>query len=522
MAPLFALPILSHSVEHFDLTSGNTGQRDFAVCINPDLILKDPDMLNLLSDAGISAIWIATYFYGYWPYDVEKIARARKLVMKKGMKAFAITIPFGHPGDSLNAGDEQFPLISPSHWPRSTSIDGKLYAGTSVNELVNTENAKALKQVSTLGFGQCMMDDDFRIARLPGVIGGSFDNTTRNQFLKEGGYSENSWNTLLENIRERKLTPMVRNWIEGYCDQLTHSYQVQQKAFDGDLGFMVMYLGAEKAGIRLADFKNVSMRVGEAHFSDKSFATPRGWTNELFSVLFHRRFIKPEKAWSETTAFPANELSAAHMAAKLIISTIADVRHTLFMSGLEPIPETHWSTLSAAVKMQRSYHKRIAGHQPRGPFKHYWGEASRYIGRDNPFSLWLALGVPFEVIGNIGKNPDGWIFLTDEDYDHLSNNQDKQNWIVRAGVKHPNDNVVAVKEDLAELWKWRRAVIPALEGKQIPYIIDELPAVCAWYPDASCVLVWSLSTEPVSLRIQYGNQIISQHFQPLEAKLVMG
>jgi hypothetical protein len=60
--------------------------------------------------------------------------------------------------------------------------------------------------------------------------------------------------------------------------------------------------------------------------------------DELFSVLFHRRFADPQRCYSETTAFPADRLSAANMAAKLVISTLADVRHTMFMSGLTPFP----------------------------------------------------------------------------------------------------------------------------------------------------------------------------------------
>jgi hypothetical protein len=159
-------------------------------------------------------------------------------------------------------------------------------------------------------------------------------------------------------------------------EDLTGSFRAQQKAAAGNLGIMVMYLGAEKAGIRLKDYRRVPLRVGELMFDDRSFSPVKGKTDELFSVLFHRRFAAPESAWSETTAFPSDKLSAAHLAAKLVVSTVADVRHTLFMSGVTPFPKTYWPTLASEMQRQARFHARLAGHKPHGPFKHFWDEAA--------------------------------------------------------------------------------------------------------------------------------------------------
>ena len=176
---------------------------------------------------------------------------------------------------------------------------------------------------------------------------------------------------------------------------------------------MVMYYGAEKAGIRLTDYRDVPARVGELMFNDDEFDRLKGKTDELFGVLFHRRFFRPELAYSETTAYPANRLSARNMAAKLATSTISDVRNTMFMSGLTAFPRDHWRTLAPAMKRHARLHETLAGHTPRGPLKHFWGEASRYVGDDNAFSLFLALGVPFEVTGTPAAN--GFTFLSDAD-----------------------------------------------------------------------------------------------------------
>ena len=65
------------------------------------------------------------------------------------------------------------------------------------------------------------------------------------------------------------------------------------------------------------------------------------------------------------------------------------------------------------MQRQAGFHQQLAGHRPRGPFKHYWGEASRYTGDDRPFSLFLAAGVPFEVTDRPAR--EGWTFLSDAD-----------------------------------------------------------------------------------------------------------
>lgn len=519
VSPVMALPFARDQMITLFDRPGRDGRRDYSVCINADFILKEPDILDILVKAGVRIVWIATFFYGRWPYDVNNIAGARELVISKGMSAYAVTVPFGHPGQ-MNLKDESFISASPSHWPRSVDINGNVYTGTSIGKIVSIENAKALEEISKMGFEQCMLDDDFRIARSPGVVGGSFDATTRDCFLKRGGYASYQWDELLQNIRERRLTGIVRDWVNWYCDRMTDSFRMQQNAFKGDLGIMVMYLGAEKAGIRLADFPDVSLRVGEEHFNDANLLSPKGWTDELFSVLFHRRFIKPERAWSETTAFPEDALSVEKMCAKLIVSTIADVRHTIFMSGIVPFPKSYWTALSLAMRVQKKYHEKIAGYQLKGPLKHYWGEASRYVGKDKPFSLWLATGIPFEIIDELEQGQDGWVFMSDEDYGHLDDNAPTGKLIARPEAKKNNKNVLYIKENLDALWVWRRSITDGLEKSRTPYISEELPAVCAWYPEASTVLVWNLSAAPVSLTIQFGNRMIRKDYKPLESKLV--
>jgi hypothetical protein len=188
---------------------------------------------------------------------------------------------------------------------------------------------------------------------------------------------------------------------------------ISPDALQADPVLLELVRSAGVSDIWLTGYRGAPIRVGEGAFDDGSFSSVKGKTNELFSSLFHRRFARPEWAFSETTAFPADRLCARNMAAKLAISTISDVRNTMYMSGLTAFPRAHWQTLGPAMKRHAELHRRIAGHVPRGPLKHFWGEASRCVGNDDPYSLFLALGIPFEATGE--PVADGFTFLSDAD-----------------------------------------------------------------------------------------------------------
>lgn len=476
--------------------------RDFHVCLAPDLVVRDAELVEIVRSAGVGTVWLAGYFYGYKPYPMDLLARARRRLADAGLESELITIPLGHPGNSLGTKDGEFPLAPPLHWRTAVRPDGEAYAGTSLHEPATRENCAALAELRGLGYRTGFVDDDFRLARSPGEIGGCFCADHRDRFLRAGGFAPARWAELLDDIRARRLTPLLRSWLEFNGAELTASFRAQTEAFGGDFGIMVMYLGAEKAGIRLDDYRAAPFRVGELMFDDVSIAPVKGKTDELFSVLFHRRFAAPERAFSETTAFPADKLSAAHMAAKLVISTLADVRHTMFMSGMLPFPRPHWAVLGPAMREQARLHAGLAGHAPRGPFKHCWGEAQRLVGDDQPFSLWLAAGVPFEVVS--APAADGWNFLTDFDARELAAGASSPSarLVCRTSAAQRPAGAEAVGENLDELFAFKRRIRDQLRG--VPHIVEDQPAVCAWYPSAGKVLVWNLSDQPKTLTLADG------------------
>lgn len=500
-----ALPALARSSHN---------PRSFHVCLSPALVERDPELVEIVRRAGVKTVWLAGFFYGYQAFSVEQLRRVRRQLQRAGLESELVNVPLGHPGDSLGAKDGDFPLAPPPHWRMGQRPDGKTFSGTSLHSPATTENVAALQRLRPVGFRTCFLDDDFRLARGPGEIGGCFCDEHRAEFLRIHGLGTARWEELRDDVAARRLTRLLRQWLNFTCDQLTNSFRAQRRAFAGDLGIMVMYLGAEKAGIRLRDYRAMPFRVGELMFDDRSFAPVKGKTDELFSVLFHRRFARPENACSETTAFPADKLSAANMAAKLAISTLADVRHTMFMSGLTPFPRDHWRVLAPAMHEQARLHGRVAGHRARGPFKHYWGEAERWVGDDKPFSLWLAAGVPFEVVGDLPA--DGWTFLSDFDARELAGRpaNRKARWVGRSSAAQRPASAEAIGETLADVFAFKDRIRSQLQN--IPHVAENEPAVCAWYPTARTALIWNLSEQARELTLVHGARRIGVKLGPLQ------
>jgi hypothetical protein len=351
------------------------------------------------------------------------------------------------------------------------------------------------------------------------VIGGCFCDFHRGEFLKLQGYADARWEELLGDVRERRLTEALRAWVDYTCAQLTGSFRAQQAAApEVALGNMIMYLGAEKAGIRLSDYSEVPFRVGEMMFHDRGFGPVKGKTDELFSALFHRRYARQDLAFSETTAYPADQLSARNMAAKLVVSTITGVPNTMFMSGLTPFPVTHWDVLAPAMKKNAQFHEVIGNCRPQGPLKHYWGEAARYVGDDQPFSLFLAMGIPFEVTDSVAN--DGWTFLADFDARNLTEKERRTagQLVCRTSAGRVPEGLRAVEESLDGLWALKRDILQTCPD--VPHVIDEKPVACAWYPEVGSVLLWNLGEGRESIQVRWKENTIPVDLDGLDVALV--
>jgi hypothetical protein len=171
------------------------------------------------------------------------------------------------------------------------------------------------------------------------------------------------------------------------------------------------------------------------------------------------------------------------------------------------------------MKKAAAMHQKIAGQPLKGPFKHYWGESSRMISTDKPYSLFLAIGIPFEVT-NVPAS-DGWTFLSDTDAVDVATGKLKTNGtsFLYGGSSNKNLNGLRfVPETLQDLFAFKHELIPRLID--IPYVEDEKPVICAWYPGVKTVLLWNLSETKESLIVRLNNKKYPVEIGGLDAELV--
>jgi len=499
------------------------GVRRFHACISALALERHPELPAIVARAGVSDVWMAGFLFGYWYRTPAQLRQLARVFEGHGLRTHIVNVPLGHPGNALGVVDENTPVTPPAHWRFAQRPDGSAYAGTSIHPPAQEENVRAIRDLHRAGFREVFLDDDFRVAISPGQIGGCFCPACREEFLQSTGYRQDAIPELLDCVATRTPSAVLGAWIDHWCGKLHDMLLAQQRAMPGgEVGIMVMYLGAEKAGIPLDRLSSVPFRVGELMFDDASFGTPKGKADELFSALFHRRFSPPESAYSETTAYPADRLSARNMAAKLTVSLIADVRNTMFMSGLLPFPIEHWDALGPAMAESARLHERIAGHRPQGPVKHYFGVDERLVGEDQPFSLFLAMGVPFEVVDELPTT--GWTFLGNADARAVAEGRLRSHGrrlYVRPGVLGSHRDLIPVSEDLSGLMALKQTLIPRLRG--VPYVLESVPAVLAWYPTAHCGLVWNLSEQAQRLTVSRdGAAVACVDLPPLSVRLVEG
>ena len=488
-------------------SENNNPVRRFHISLQAKAWKMNPELIGLMKEAGITDVWMASYLQGKWFHTPEELKESADFLESKGFKSHVLTVPLGHPGNALDPANESL-SDTKENWKNARTVDGKLFSGTSIHSPVVEDNIAAHKLLAAEEFDVLFLDDDFRLARSPGQIGGCFCDECKNEFLQKYNYGSDDWIVLIDSVEKRNPTKILRSWVKYICDKEYDMFVALQKATPQmEIGIMVMYFGAEKAGIALDKYRDVPFRVGEMMFGDKDFGRLKGKTDELFSALFHMRFIKPELAYSESTAYPQDALSAKNMAAKLNVSLFSDVRNTMFMSGIQPFPIEYWKTLAPAMKKSAQIHEEIAGLKPSGPFKHFWGWDSRLIGKDKPFSLFLASGIPFEVVDEVTE--DGWVFLSNEDAKSVVEGRvvaKSNNLVVRKEAKIKGTNFIELDETPDDIFAFKKRIIPAL--KNIPYVEGDTPAIFSWYPIAGKALLWNVNEENQDYNIVRNGEII--------------
>jgi hypothetical protein len=70
-------------------------------------------------------------------------------------------------------------------------------------------------------------------------------------------------------------------------------------------------------------------------------------------------------------------------------------------------------------------------------------------------------------------------------------------------------------ESMADLFAIKHRLGSALAA--VPHVVEDEPAVCAWYPTARKTLVWNLSEQPTTLTVALGERRQRIYLGPLEA-----
>src|SRR5947209_8237573 len=109
-----------------------------------DTSTRDALVANM-KKAGIQKIWIAGFFSGKM-VDIEELKQAKAFAEQHGLEVGSVTIPIGHPGNSLNPDDPDLDLEIPKHWHyRIDKMGETVYFCGAIDTCLIEDNGKAAK-----------------------------------------------------------------------------------------------------------------------------------------------------------------------------------------------------------------------------------------------------------------------------------------------------------------------------------------------------------------------------------------
>ena len=128
------------------------------------------------------------------------------------------------------------------------------------------------------------------------------------------------------------------------------------------------------------------------------------------------------------------------------------------------------------------------------------------------------MGVPFEVADTLPK--ERCVFLSDFDARELAPHalRTRARLFCRSSAPVRPAWAETTGETLAELFAIKHSLGRWLDA--VPHILEDEPAVCAWYPTAHRVLVWNLCDQPRTLTVTLRNRRQPLRLSPLQAATV--
>ncbi len=275
----------------------------------------------------------------------------------------AITIPIGHPGNSLNPEDPDLDLEIPKHWHYRVDNRGEtVYFCGAIDTCLIEDNGKAAKLLYDVGFKEVFLDDDLRVGNFNEFIEGCYCDVCVTEF-NAIYHRKETRASLMVQITKKLDTGLMKDWVAFQCSKIT----AVMKATDIEgvqPGIMVMHFGDERHGIDIPAIRelipNTLFRVGELQFNDDHFRKPTAKAEEMLGITYHLNFMDKELAYSESTVFPPRSLKEHNLVYKAKLALTAGLENVLFMSGTWVLDDSYWQAIAAALPVLQEFDKDIA------------------------------------------------------------------------------------------------------------------------------------------------------------------
>lgn len=315
-----------------------------------------PERMRMMKAAGVEHLWLFGYFYGHHEADPETIFRARQRLLDEGFQTGVISLPVGHPGNSLNPDDPTLELAIHPDWHYRVDRHGqKEYFCACIDEAMTAHNRAAAVEYAQMGFDRHFFDDDLRLGNWGSEVRGCFCGRCIDAFNRLTGqhFTREQLVSAIDGDPELRAA-----WMRFNCDKLT-GFMRDTVVSGMTSGIMVMHNGGPEHGISIPDIRaavpGCLFRVGELHFTDESYAAPEGQASLAASVKNHLALIGDNPAYSETTVFPAAAMSPENWLHRMRLEISLGLRNLFLMSGTWFYSEPYWRALADALPSLRDY-----------------------------------------------------------------------------------------------------------------------------------------------------------------------
>ena len=321
-------------------------------------VLNHPEIahrLHMMKQAGVRTVWLYGYFYGRHESDPEMMMRARQRLLEEGFETGVLSLPVGHPGNSLDPNNPDMDLALPAEWRYRVTADGSTeYYCACIEPGIIRCNAQAAGIYAQIGFTRHFFDDDLRMGKWGNEVRGCFCDDCIRLFGEKTGQRLPRETIARACAGEEGMEDVRAAWIRFNCEKIT-SFMRETNVPGMQSGIMVMHNGDERHGISIPDIKQAvpdcMFRVGELHFDDHSFCSAQGQESLQNSVRKHLQLIGSNPAFSESTVFPANALSPENLVRKIRLERQLGLQNIFLMSGTWFPSEPYWKALTGAKEI---------------------------------------------------------------------------------------------------------------------------------------------------------------------------